>query len=292
MKKFIFPITLIILLTSCSGNKGQADAYGNFETDEVIVSAENNGKIIEAPASEGDEVTAGTILAVSDTVNLYLQKQQLISQKTSTEAQKATLKSQMAISDQQISNVNKDLHRIKKMIVDGAATQKQLDDVTGQIALANKQKSSYDSQISAVQKQADAVQSQIKVLEDKIKSSVITAPIDGTILEKYCEKGELAVPNKALYKMANIQYLNLRVYISETQLPQIKIGLQVKVLIDNDKNSKNLTGEITWISSQAEFTPKVIQTKEERVKLVYAIKVRVKNDGTLKIGMPGEIMFN
>ncbi|MDR3705838.1 MAG: efflux RND transporter periplasmic adaptor subunit [Paludibacteraceae bacterium] len=292
MKKFIFYITLITLLMSCSGKKGQADAYGNFETDEVIVSAENNGKITEAPVNEGDVVKAGTTLAVSDTVNLYLQKQQLISQKTSTEAQKATLKSQIAISDQQISNVNKDLQRIKKMIVDGAATQKQLDDVTGQIALANKQKSAYSSQITAVQKQSDAVQSQIKVLEDKIKSSVITAPIDGTILEKYCEKGELAVPNKALYKMANIQYLNLRVYVSETQLPQIKIGQQVKVQIDDEKGSKNFTGNITWISSQAEFTPKVIQTKDERVKLVYAIKIRVKNDGTLKIGMPGEIMFN
>jgi len=292
MKRFIFPIALIALLISCSGKKNQADAYGNFETDEVIISAENNGKITEVLVNEGDEVKAGTILAVSDTVNLYLQKQQLISQKTSTEAQKATLKSQIAISDQQISNVNKDLQRIKKMIVDGAATQKQLDDVTGQIALASKQKNAYTSQISAVQKQSDAVLSQIKVLEDKIKSSVITAPIDGTILEKYCEKGELAVPNKALFKMANIQYLNLRVYVSETQLPQIKIGQQVKVLIDDEKNAKSFTGNITWISSQAEFTPKVIQTKEERVKLVYAIKVRVKNDGTLKISMPGEIMFN
>jgi len=292
MKRFIFPIALIALLISCSGKKNQADAYGNFETDEVIISAENNGKITEVLVNEGDEVKAGTILAVSDTVNLYLQKQQLISQKTSTEAQKATLKSQIAISDQQISNVNKDLQRIKKMIVDGAATQKQLDDVTGQIALASKQKNAYTSQISAVQKQSDAVLSQIKVLEDKIKSSVITAPIDGTILEKYCEKGELAVPNKALFKMANIQYLNLRVYVSETQLPQIKIGQQVKVLIDDEKNAKSFTGNITWISSQAEFTPKVIQTKEERVKLVYAIKVRVKNDGTLKIGMPGEIRFN
>lgn len=292
MKKFIFSITLVTLLISCAGKKGQADAYGNFETDEVIVSAENNGKITEAPVNEGDVVKAGTTLAVSDTVNLYLQKQQLISQKTSTEAQKATLKSQIAISDQQISNVNKDLQRVKKMIVDGAATQKQLDDITGQIALANKQKNAYSSQILAVQKQSDAIQSQIKVLEDKIKSSVITAPIDGTILEKYCEKGELAVPNKALYKMANIQYLNLRVYISETQLPQIKIGQQVKVQIDDEKGAKSFTGNITWISSQAEFTPKVIQTKDERVKLVYAIKVRVKNDGTLKIGMPGEIMFN
>jgi HlyD family secretion protein len=292
MKKFILSITLITLLISCSSKKGQADAYGNFETDEVTVSAENSGKITEAPVNEGDEVKAGTLLAVSDTLNLYLQKQQLISQKVSTEAQKTTLKSQIAISDQQISNVNKDLQRIKKMIVDGAATQKQLDDVTGQIALANKQKSAYMSQITAVQKQSDAVQAQIKVLADKIKSSVITAPIDGTILEKYCEKGELAVPNKALYKMANIQYLNLRVYVSETQLPQIKIGQQVKVRIDDEKGSKNLTGNITWISSQAEFTPKVIQTKEERVKLVYAIKVRVKNDGSLKIGMPGEIMFN
>lgn len=291
MKKLIFPFALIIILSGCSGQKDNADAYGNFETDEVIISAENNGKIIKAPVSEGDVVKAGSILAVSDTVNLYLQKKQLESQKISTEAQKATLKSQIAISDQQIANVNKDLQRIKKMIVDGAATQKQLDDVTGQIALANKQKNAYGVQMLAVQKQADAIQSQVKVLEDKIKSSIITAPINGTILEKYCEIGELAIPGKALYKMADLQYLNLRVYVSETQLSQIKIGQQVSVVIDSDRNTQKLTGKIIWISSQAEFTPKVIQTKEERVKLVYAVKVRVANNGSLKIGMPGEIMF-
>jgi len=291
MKKLI-PIAFLALLASCSGSKNQADAYGNFESDEVIVSAENNGKIINMFVNEGDQVKRGAIIAVTDTVNLSLQKDQLTSQKESILAQKSNIDAQIAISDQQIANIDKDLTRVNKMIKDGAATQKQLDDLNGQIDLANKQKRAYSSQLTSIQKQADAIQAQIKVLEDKIHSSIITAPINGTILEKYCEAGELAVPGKAMFKMANIESLNLRVFISETQLPQVKIGQQVKVLIDNGDKSKELTGTVEWIASQAEFTPKIIQTKEERVKLVYAIKVRVKNDGSLKIGMPGEIEFN
>lgn len=292
MKKILFTLGTIALLASCNGNKHEADAFGNFESDEVIVSAENNGKIILAKANEGDVLSAGSILAVTDTLNLSLQKVQLAAQKSSTEAQKSNIQAQMAVSEQQIKNLNKDLARIQKMLVDGAATQKQLDDIEGQIALANKQKNAYAAQLGAIQKQADAVQAQISVQEDKISNSVIKSPLNGTVLEKYIENGELATPGKALYKLADLQTLTLRVYVSETQLPQVKIGQSVKVFIDYGKEQKELAGTISWIASQAEFTPKIIQTKEERVKLVYAVKVRVKNNGSLKIGMPGEISFN
>jgi HlyD family secretion protein len=292
MKKTIFTLATVALLVSCNGNKNEADAFGNFESDEVIVSAENNGKIMQTNAEEGDLVKAGSVLVITDTVNLSLQRTQLAAQKSSTEAQKSNIQAQMAVSEQQIKNLNKDLVRIQKMLVDGAATQKQLDDIEGAIALANKQKNAYSAQLGAIQKQADAVQAQIGVQEDKIKSSVVAAPLDATVLEKYIETGELATPGKALYKLADLQTLTLRVYISETQLPQIKVGQQVKVYIDYGKEQKEMQGNISWIASQAEFTPKIIQTKEERVKLVYAVKVRVKNDGSLKIGMPGEIKFN
>lgn len=292
MKKIIFSLATIALLASCNGNKNAADAFGNFESDEVIISAENGGKIVEAVANEGDAVKAGSVLAITDTVNMNLQKQQLSAQKSSIEAQKSNIQAQVAVSDQQIKNLNKDLNRIQKMLVDGAATQKQLDDIEGAISLANKQKAALNSQLNAIQKQADAMQAQVNVLGDKTNSSIVKAPIDGTILEKYIEKGELATPGKNLYKLADLKTLNLRVYISETQLPQIKIGQAVKVFIDNGSDKKELQGIVSWISSQAEFTPKIIQTKEERVKLVYAIKVRVKNNGSLKIGMPGEIIFN
>jgi HlyD family secretion protein len=290
MRKLIFPIVLLALLASCSGNKNDADAYGNFEADEVIISAENSGKILATPVAEGDQVLAGVMMALIDTTNLSLQKKQLVSQAINF-SQIGNIDAQIAVSDQQISNLNKDVSRIKKMFVEGAATQKQLDDITGQIDLVKKQKGAYASQLNSIQKQADAVEAQIKVLDDRMSASVVKAPINGTVLERYCEPGELAVPGKAMFKMANIESLNLRAYISETQLAEVKIGQEVKVLIDKGDISKQLSGKIQWIASQAEFTPKIIQTKEERVKLVYAIKVGVKNDGSLKIGMPAEIIF-
>lgn len=292
MKKIIFALGTIALLVSCNGKNEHADAYGNFESDEVIISAENNGKIIETNTTEGDVVSEGALLAITDTANLSLQIGQLEAQRASIEAQKATIAAQIEINNQQISNINKDLARISKMIKDGAATQKQLDDVNGQIALAQKQKAASQSQLNAIDKQADAMSAQINVLKDRLNSSYIKAPINGTILEKYIEKGELAVPGKALYKMADLETLTLKVYVSETQLPSIKIGNEVSVQIDNGSELKEMKGKISWVSAQAEFTPKTIQTKEERVKLVYAVKVRVKNDGSLKIGMPGEILFN
>jgi HlyD family secretion protein len=184
-----------------------------------------------------------------------------------------------------------DQARLSKMFKEGAATQKQLDDIEGQIALAQKQRSAYAAQIAAIEKNAAAVGAQEKVLEDQIRKAVVKAPISGTILEKYVQTGELATPGKPLYKMANLDTLTLRVYVSGKQLSQVKIGGIVKVMIDAESGLKEMSGRIEWVSPEAEFTPKIIQTREERVKLVYAVKVLVPNDGSLKIGMPGEIKF-
>jgi len=290
MRTFLF-LSLILLLGACSNNKTKSDAFGNFETDEVIISSENSGKIIMTAFSEGEKVKKGDVMAITDTANLVLQRSQLLAQKASVLAQKAGLFASIAVSDQQITNVQKDQVRIKKMLADGAATPKQMDDIDGQIALTGKQKKAYSAQIAAIEMSAEAVDAQIAVLNDKIGTAVVKAPISGIILEKYAETGELAMPGKSLYKMANIDTLILRVYISGPQLTQIKTGKAVKVMIDANEGLKEIAGTVEWISPEAEFTPKIIQTREERVKLVYAAKVRVPNDGSLKLGMPGEIKF-
>jgi len=290
MKTFIF-LSLIIILGACSNNKAKSDAFGNFETDEVIISSENSGKIMLTAFNEGEKVNIGDVMAITDTANLTLQRSQLLAQKESVLAQKAGLFASIAVSDQQITNVQKDQVRIKKMLAEGAATPKQMDDIEGQIALTGKQKKAYAAQISAIEKSAEAVDAQIAVLNDRIGTSVVKAPISGIILEKYAETGELAAPGKSLYKLANMDTLILRVYVSGPQLTQVKVGGKVKVMIDGIDGIKEITGIVAWISSEAEFTPKIIQTREERVKLVYAAKVRVPNDGTLKLGMPGEIKF-
>ena len=290
MKTFIF-LSLIIILGACSNNKAKSDAFGNFETDEVIISSENSGKIMLTAFNEGEKVNIGDVMAITDTANLTLQRSQLLAQKESVLAQKAGLFASIAVSDQQITNVQKDQVRIKKMLAEGAATPKQMDDIDGQIALTGKQKKAYAAQISAIEKSAEAVDAQIAVLNDRIGTSVVKAPISGIILEKYAETGELAAPGKSLYKLANMDTLILRVYVSGPQLTQVKVGGKVKVMIDGIDGIKEITGIVAWISSEAEFTPKIIQTREERVKLVYAAKVRVPNDGTLKLGMPGEIKF-
>jgi HlyD family secretion protein len=230
-------------------------------------------------------------MAITDTINLVLQRLQLIAQKESVLAQKEGLYAQIAVSDQQIANIKKDQVRVKKMLADGAATPKQMDDIDGQIALTEKQKKAFAAQIAAITKNAEAINAQIAVLNDRIGTSIVKAPISGIILEKYAEAGELATPGKSLYKMANIDNLILRVYVSGPQLTQVLAGTKVKVIIDGNTGIKEIAGIVEWVSPEAEFTPKVIQTREERVKLVYAVKVRVPNDGTLKLGMPGEIKF-
>ena len=289
--KTLYFLILIVLLGACTSNKTKSDAFGNFETDEVVVSAETNGKILMTAFIEGEKVAQGTVMTITDTTNLVLQRVQLLAQKESVLAQKAGLYAQIAVTDQQINNVQKDQNRIKKMLADGAATPKQMDDVDGQIALAGKQKNAFSAQISAIDKSAAAVDAQIAVLNDKISTSVVRAPISGIVLEKYAETGELAIPGKSLYKLANLDNLVLRGYISGTQLTRIKIGNPVKVLIDGNEGIREIPGTVEWVASEAEFTPKIIQTREERVKLVYAVKVRVPNDGSLKLGMPGEIKF-
>ncbi|MCX6229709.1 MAG: HlyD family efflux transporter periplasmic adaptor subunit [Bacteroidia bacterium] len=290
MKAIVY-FSLLVIFSACASRQTKSDGFGNFETEEVIISAENGGKILALSYHEGEKITKGTLVAVTDTTNLVLQRIQLSAQKESILAQKAGLYAQIGVSDQQITNTQKDQVRIHKMLAEGAATPKQLDDIDGLIALYGKQKRAFSAQLITIDKNGSALEAQIAVLNDRINVCSIKAPIDGIILEKYAQAGELATPGKSLYKMANIDHLILRVYISENQLTQVKLGTQVKVIVDSNGGLKEITGVVEWVSSEAEFTPKIIQTREERVKLVYATKIRVANDGSLKIGMPGEIKF-
>lgn len=279
-----------VALISCNNQKNAADAFGNFEADDLLISSEIAGKLLSCNFEEGTTVSKGAEMAVVDTVPIQLQLDQLNSQLITIQARKQSVQAQLAVVEQQKKNLNVDKTRLLNMMKDGAATQKQIDDVNGNLELLDKQMASTKSQELILTAESEVVTTQLAQLQDKLKRCIITSPITGLVLEKYKKEGELIGTGQSLCRMADVTSLNLRAYISGVQLPHLKIGQKVKVLID-DTATKNsaLEGTVSWISSEAEFTPKIIQTKVERVKLVYAVKVRVPNDGSLKIGMPGEI---
>ena len=277
---------------ACQSDNDTADAYGNFEAETVIVSAETPGKILELNVDKGDKIEAGFSTALIDTVQLHLQLLQLDAQQTAVVAKRQSIQSQIAVFEEQKANLEINEERIKKMLKDGAATQKQLDDIQGQISVIDKQIANTKTQFTLVSKEQEVLEAQKVSVTDQLSRCTIKSPVSGTILETYAEQGELTTAGKALFKIADISELELKVYVSGAQLPHVKLGQQLDVLVDqNSTENQHFTGTITWISSEAEFTPKIIQTKEERVKLVYAVKVTVKNDGTLKIGMPGEVRW-
>lgn len=289
-KQIIF--ILAVVLASCSGNENLSDAYGNFESDDVVVSAEANGQLMVLNIQEGQRIEEGKVVGFVDSTDLTLKKQQLLAQKKAVASKIENIRAQIEVQEQQKKNLLVDKARIEKMLKDGAATQKQLDDINGKIDLVNAQISSINTQNISVQSEMEVIKTQIAQVEEGIKKCRIVNPVKGTVLEKYAEEGEITAFGKPVYKIADLDVLNLKVYVSGDQLPHIKLGQQVEVLIDDTKKeNRKLTGVVSWISANAEFTPKIIQTKEERVNMVYAVKIRVKNDGSLKIGMPGEANF-
>ncbi|WP_319589478.1 HlyD family efflux transporter periplasmic adaptor subunit [uncultured Draconibacterium sp.] len=292
MKKIIYIISLPLLFMACQSDNDTADAYGNFEAETVIVSAETPGKILELNVDKGDKIEAGFSTALIDTVQLHLQLLQLDAQQTAVIAKRQSIQSQIAVFEEQKTNLKINEERIQKMLKDGAATQKQLDDIQGQISVIDKQIANTKTQFTLISKEQEVLEAQKASLSDQLSRCNIKSPVSGTILETYAEQGELTTAGKALFKIADISELELKVYVSGAQLPHVKLGQQIDIMVDqNATENQHFSGTITWISSEAEFTPKIIQTKEERVKLVYAVKVTVKNDGTLKIGMPGEVSW-
>ncbi len=285
-------LTILIFATSCSKNEKRSDAYGNFEAVETIVSAEATGKLIDFNIEEGMVLEKDTKVGSIDADQLSLKKQQLEAQKNTIRTKFKNVFSQINVYQEQKKVNQIEKNRIEKLLKDDAATTKQLDDINGSINVLNKQIAAIESQNSTTLQELKNLDVQIQQIQDQIDKTSIINPVKGTVLMKLAEQSEIVNYGKPLYKIADLSVMELRVYVSGEQLPLIKIGQTVKVLIDAGRDEyKELEGIISWISSKSEFTPKIIQTKEERVNLVYAVKVKVNNDGSLKIGMPGEVVF-
>lgn len=287
MKKLV--LLSLTVLFSCNGNDEKADGYGNFEATEVTISAEANGKIEFLNLEEGDLLTPKTPVGLIDTMQLYFAKQQLIASKNTVYSKSANVLSQRKVLQEQLKTTQIEKNRIHNMFEENAATKRQVDEIDGRVNVLQEQMKSVETQNAPIINEIESLNVQIQKMNDQIQKSKIINPIKGTVLVKYTEPNEVTSFGKPLYKIADISEMTLRVYISERQLASVKIGQKVNVKIDSSKDSKSYFGVISWIAAEAEFTPKIVQTKEERVNLVYAVKVLVKNDGSLKIGMPGEL---
>ena len=296
MKKIMILATGLVVLASCGNKDVDYDASGVFETTEVLVSARGTGEIISLNIEEGQQVKANEELGRLDVTQLELKKDQLKSGKTAATSRKLNTQQQVASISQQIQNLQREKARFEALLKDGAATQKQVDDIGYQIAVLQKQLSAVNEQVStantSIDGQSAGFDAQIGQVDDMLRQAVITSPIDGVILSKYAEQGEFAAPGRALFKVADVSQMRLRAYITADLLTNVKIGQKVKVYADQgDKGRKEYEGTISWISSEAEFTPKTIQTRNERSNLVYAVKIDVKNDGIIKRGMYGDVKF-
>lgn len=293
MKTFISLLSICtLLLFSCEEEERPTDASGVFEATEIIVSAEANGKIILFDVREGDDLDKDQKIGLIDSTQLNFTKQQLEATKNAILSRKPDVKTQIEATQREISKQEYERKRIEKLLAGDVATQKQLDDIDAQIlilkARLSSQKSSLSTNVNALNAQSSTVDVQIAQLNDQIEKCKVKSPIKGTVLIKYAEQGEMAAMGKPLFKIANIEEMFLKAYVTSDQLASITLGQEVNVLAEfGETELKEYSGKITWIASKSEFTPKTVQTQDERADLVYAVKVAVVNDGTLKIGMYG-----
>ena len=292
----IASILAATLLFGCSNGNGDFDATGTFESEEIIVSSEAMGKLLMFQVEEGMQLKQNQIVGVVDTTQLHLKKKQFLSTIKAVLSKQPDISAQLAALQKQIEAAEVEKKRIENLVSLDAATTKQLDDINSQLEVLNKQytatKSSLTITKQGIQSETLPLVAQVEQIEDQIKKSIIINPIDGTVLTRYAKQDEITSNGKALYKIANLSDMTLRAYVDGDQLGQIKLEQNVKVFVDKGEgDQKEMRGEIYWVSSKAEFTPKTIQTKDERANLVYAIKVKVINDGYLKIGMYGEVKF-
>lgn len=283
----------ISTLAACNNNGDKADAYGNFEAVETIISSESVGTIKQSFIEEGDVLEAGDTAFIIDGSSLLIQRQTLINQKNAAASGFSGIIAQVDVLNKQKDVLNIEKERVLNLLKDSAATQKQLDDINGQLNILDQKIRQVKTQNQQIFDNLKVFDARLKSVDDMLEKTIVINPVKGTVLVKYSELHELAILGKALYKIADTENIILRAYVSGTQLDDIKLGQNVKVYIDSNEDENHVyDGKITRISSKAEFTPKIIQTKEERVNLVYAVKIKVKNDGKIKIGMPGEVMFN
>ncbi len=280
-----------LLLAGCGNNEQASDAYGNFEAVAVLVSAEGQGKLLSFNIEEGEQLAEGKTVAVTDTMQFHLQKEQVRTSLNTVRTKYGTISAQASSYKVQLENLDRELNRTENLLTDGAATSKQRDDILGNIALVESQLAALQAQKATIAAEERSLLVQVKQIENQLQKSITINPVAGLVLEKYKMSGEFVVPGQALYKIADTHQLTLRAYISGDQLSSVKVGDEVIVRYDGPGGIAVTSGTVSWIASQAEFTPKIIQTREERVNLVYAMKVIVENDGSLKIGMPGEVKF-
>jgi len=293
MKKLLILVSIAVFGSFISCGKDQkADGYGNFEATEITVSAEANGKIEFLDLEEGVILEKNQNVGLIDTTQLYLNKQRAIASLNTIGSRSGNVLSQIAVLNEELKTARSEKDRVQNMFSEDASTQRQVDQAVGKVNVINQQINSVGTQNKPIVNEVKSAEIQIEIIEDQIQKSKIVNPVQGTVLSKYAEPGEITAFGKPLYKIADISEMTLRVYIGEPQLSQVRIGQIVLVKIDVEDGMKDYEGTVSWISSSAEFTPKIIQTKEERVNLVYAVKVIVQNDSSLKIGMPAEMWIN
>ena len=294
--KYICSVAIGLVLGACTSQEEQYDASGIFETTEVIVSAKGTGELQSFQVEEGQAVRQGEVLGWIDTLQLSLKDRQLAASLLATESKRLDEKRQVAHLRQQIENLQREKERFTTLLNAKATTAKQVDDIDYQIKVLQNQLVATQEQInssnSSLSRQSESIQAQRAQMEDQIRNAMISSPITGTVLTKYAEQGEFAVPGKALFKVADVSQMKLRAYITADQLTQLQIGQAVAVYADRGTTDrKRYAGRVVWIADKAEFTPKTIQTRNERANLVYAVKIAVENDGFIKRGMYGEVRF-
>jgi len=283
-----------MMMAACGGNEKEYDATGTFEATETTVFAEQNGTLLTFSVNEGDNIEANLEVGLIDTTQTWLKIQQLDATKKVYQSQKPDMERQIAATRQQLAKARLDEQRYRELVADGAAPSKMLDDAASQVKVLQRQLdaqiSAFNTQISTLNSQITSTDVQKDQLFDQLSKCHIVTPTKGTVLEKYVERGEFVSTGKPLFKIADTENMHLRAYVTSAQLQHIKLGQQVKVFADyGDNQRKEYEGTISWISSRSEFTPKTILTDDERADLVYAVKVAVKNDGFIKIGMYGEV---
>jgi HlyD family secretion protein len=295
-KTLLATMLAALALTACQDSNHLADAYGNFEAPEIIVSAEASGRLLFFELEEGQRLEAGQLVGLVDTLPLHLRRRQLQASIRAIAGKTQEAQPQIEVLQEQKRNLLREAKRLEALVAERAATPKQLDDLRGQIEVLDRQIAATRAQTNTLNRgilaEIAPLEAQLDQVDDQIARCFVYNPRAGTVLLKLAEASEMVAPAKPLYTIARLEELDLRAYLSGAQLPHVQLGQEVRVLIDEgEKGKRELPGRLSWISDQAEFTPKTVQTKEERVNLVYAFKVRVKNDGSLKIGMPGEVSF-
>ena len=293
MKIRLLVIIAALMISSCRNKAEEADAFGNFEATEVIISSETSGRILKFDAIKGMQLVKDEEITLIDTTIFHLQKAELDAGKKSVNTRLSSINAQNDILNQQIVNHRINLQRTDNMIKSDAATRKQYDDLAGQVAVLQKQILANNTQKASIAAEISVLEAKKSLLNEQINRCSVRSPLFGTLIEKYSEAGEVITPGRPLAKVADLSNMNLRVYVSGAQLGSIKTSQECTVRIDaGEKGYATFPGTITYIAGKAEFTPKIIQTKEERVTLVYAVIINVANDGALKSGMPGEALFN